>query len=250
MLPETGWQVFPFDPELKAWLDHVRPYAEHAAAAPENTHWLRHGGTWFAGVDALENDTQGRVAGGPILNHAPYTGSDLALHKGQISVTYPGYPVQDPGDSDTAHRFRKIRDAAHMDGLLPEGPDRRRFIREPHAWILGLPLTPMHHGNAPLVVWDGSHRILQSALANALAPHPEHAWGDIDITEAYQTARRHCFDTCRRIEITADPGQAILLHRHLLHGVAPWSGPPEPPRNVIYFRPLHPGGIKAWIKDP
>ncbi len=55
-----------------------------------------------------------------------------------------------------AFRFRLNRDAAHLDGLLPIGPDKRRMVKEPHAWILGLPLNACGAGASPLVVWEGS----------------------------------------------------------------------------------------------
>jgi len=249
-LPKSGWKVFDHDDALLAWIRHAQPHAEQAVAANRDA-WLRHGGTWFAGVDVLENDAQGRLDGGPPLTGAALEEAGfLPLHRGQVSVTYPGYPGRDPDESDAAHRFRKTRDAAHLDGLLPIGPARRRMIREPHGWILGVPFSPMHRGNAPLVVWEGSQERLRQSLHDALAPHPPGKWSDIDVTEPYQAARRMCFETCQRVEIHAKPGEAILLHRLILHGVAPWTGPPEPPRMVVYFRPLLPGGIRDWLSLP
>ncbi|MEM1274110.1 MAG: hypothetical protein AAGF88_09850 [Pseudomonadota bacterium] len=249
MPPNPGWQVFPHEPELEAWLRHVRPHAE--AAVDQNGQWLRHDGTWFAGVDVLCNDVAGRVAGGPPLAcEALEVAGRVPLHKGQVSVTYPGYPGRDPQETDAAHRYRRDRDAAHLDGLLPIGTARRRMIREPHAWILGLPVSPMRRDNAPLVVYEGSHEILRSALIAALRPHPIEAWADVDITDAYQAARRRCFEACRRVEIEAMPGEAILLHRLTLHGVAPWTGPAGPARSVLYFRPVLPGGILDWLALP
>ena len=113
-----------------------------------------------------------------------------------------------------------------------------RMIKEPHAWILGLPLNDSTA--SPLTVWEGSHRILQDALRTALAPHPRESWADIDITAAYKAARQTAFTTCRRIELPARPGEATLLHRLTLHGVAPWrpldKAPPEG-RIIAYFRP-------------
>jgi hypothetical protein len=91
----------------------------------------------------------------------------LPLHPAQVSVTYPGYPRQDPGESDAAHRFRRDRDAAHLDGLLPVGPEKRRFLRETHAFILGIAVTEASEGAAPLVVWEGSHRMIRDVFAQA-----------------------------------------------------------------------------------
>ena len=249
-LPKTGWRVFSHEPGLESWLRAVRPHAEAAVKANLGD-WLRHDGTWFAGVDVLPNDEAGRVAGGPpLVCDAHEAAGPLPLHAGQVSVTYPGYPGRDPGESDAAHRFRARRDAAHLDGLLPIGPDRRRMIREPHAWILGLPLSPMRRTNAPLVVWEGSQEVIRGALQDALAPYPREDWPNVDVTDVYQDARRQCFETCNRVEIEAMPGEAILLHRLILHGVAPWTGPAGLPRSVIYFRPILPGGITDWLSLP
>lgn len=250
LLPETGWKVFRHDPDLAAWLDHVRPFANAAAADPAHAKWLRHGGTWFAGVDVLNNDQAGRVADGPQLDCAALRAAGpMPLHKGQVSVTYPGYPRQDEGESDGAHRYRRSRDAAHLDGLKPIGPDRRRMLKEPHAWILGLPLSPMRKGQAPLVVWERSQEFLRAALSPALTSRPEKWRADTDLTDIYQAARRRIFETCDRVEIEAEPGQAILLHRMILHGVAPWDGPEGPPRAVIYFRPVL-ERISDWLAMP
>jgi hypothetical protein len=48
------------------------------------------------------------------------------------------------------------------------------------------------------------------------------------------------FATCERIELPLQPGEACVLHRHLLHGVAPWGGNApagEDGRMIAYFRP-------------
>ena len=115
----------------------------------------------------------------------------------------------------------------------------------------GLPLnqTGMHRRNAPLVVWEGSHHVMRSRVDATMLGRVtcQSDWPETDVTEAYQAARRTCFDLCRRVEIEAMPGQGILLHRLVLHGVAPWTGPPGPARSVIYFRPILPGGIPDWL---
>ncbi|MBT8409761.1 MAG: hypothetical protein KJN93_09060, partial [Alphaproteobacteria bacterium] len=134
--------------------------------------------------------------------------------------------------------------------LLPIGPKRRRMLREPHAFILGLPLNDTGPGASPLVVWEGSHRILQGAIGAALAPHKPATWPDVDLTEPYQAARRRCFETCRRVPLHAAPGEALLLHRAVLHGMAPWedgaAAPPEG-RIVAYFRPTT--TLRTWLRD-
>ena len=53
------------DPALAAWAAAVAPVARAAVLTGAGP-W-RCGGTWFVGVDALPNDAQGAVAGGPGL---------------------------------------------------------------------------------------------------------------------------------------------------------------------------------------
>lgn len=255
----TGYQVFGPDPEVLRWLASAGPAALAKARNPgHRDDWLRHGGTWFAGVNVLENDSSGRVAGGTALGGAALAAAQavtgmLPLDPGQVSVTYPGYPQQDPRESDANHRYRKTRDAAHLDGLLPVGPDRRRMLKEPHGWILGLPVTDCGAGASALVVWEGSHEIMRARLGAVLMKHPETDWSKVDLTEAYHAARRDVFETCPRIELPARPGQATLLHRLALHGVAPWQDGAEAPsegRAIVYFRPQLPGGPVDWLHLP
>ena len=74
------------------------------------------------------------------------------LHPAQVSAVYPGYPKPRQGESDAAFRYRLNRDAAHVDGLLAIGPERRRMLRERHAYILGLPLTECSETAAPMTI--------------------------------------------------------------------------------------------------
>jgi hypothetical protein len=243
---EHGWQVFDAEPAVTAWLDTAGPEAIRASRDPGHRKtWLRHRGTWFVGVDVLPNGPDGAVAGGPPLGGAALaealkvTGA-LPLHPAQVSVTYPGYPRQDPGESDAAHRFRRDRDAAHLDGLLPVGPEKRRFLRETHAFILGIAVTEASEGAAPLVVWEGSHRMIRDVFAQAFDGVPEAEWSGIDMTDIYKFVRRDIFATCPRREVPLAPGQAVLVHRHAIHGVAPWAaGASAAPdgRATVYFRP-------------
>ena len=242
-----GWQRIGPDPAIRAWADSARAAALHTlASSPED--W-RCGGTWFVGVDALPNTSDGAIHGAAF----PWDALPLQpepLHPAQLSVIRPGYPQPSPEESPAAFAFRKDRDAAHLDGLLPIGPDKRRMVKEPHAWILGLPLNESQA--APLTVWEGSHEILRAALLRAVAPHPPESWGDIDITAPYQQARREAFATCRRLELPASPGEATLLHRLTLHGVAAWNpGDTAPPegRMIAYLRPELPS-VAAWLGSP
>ena len=242
-----GWQKIGPHPAILAWAKAARAAAlTTLATTPED--W-RCGGTWFVGVDALPNTPDGRLDGADF----PWMALPLTpepLHKAQLSVIRPGYPQPSPDETATAFAYRQTRDAAHLDGLLPTGPDKRRMVKEPHAWILGLPLNDSPA--APLTVWEGSHHILRAALFQTLIPHPPESWGNIDITDAYQTARREVFATCPRIELPAKPGEATLLHRLTLHGVAAWKpediAPPEG-RMIAYLRPQM-ATVQDWLTNP
>lgn len=124
------------------------------------------------------------------------------------------------------------------------------MIREPHAYVLGIPVTACDERASPLVLWAGSHRIMQEAMQEVLSPYPSEEWSDVDVTEAYQTARRRVFESCKRIKLVAQPGESYVLHRHLLHGIAPWeAGAKALPegRIIIYFRPEFPVGVGHWL---
>ena len=139
-----------------------------------------------------------------------------------------------------------------MDGLLAEGTPKRRFLRERHDWILGLPLTEASPGASPLVVWEGSHHILQRAMIAALGDLPEERWAETDITDIYQTARKEAFDICRRVPLFSRPGESVLLNPFLLHGVAPWqphATASEHGRMVAYLRPESSQKGSVWIRQ-
>jgi hypothetical protein len=253
-----GWQVFPAEPAVASWLSTARPAALAAArAASAMARALRHGGTWLAGVDMLDNDSAGRVGQGGALSGAALGAAEavsgrLPLHRAQVSVTHPGYPGRDASESETAFRYRLTRDAAHLDGLLPEGPDKRRHLREPHGFILGIALTEASRGAAPLVVYEGSHVLMRAAFRAVFKDVAPQDWGDVDVTEAYQAARRRCFHDCPRVEIPLSQGQSVLVHRLALHGIAPWAegataGPDG--RAIAYFRPVLPR-IADWLDLP
>ncbi|MFO1090737.1 MAG: hypothetical protein U1E46_14295 [Hyphomicrobiales bacterium] len=242
----TGWAAFPHDPTLAAWVATALPVARAAIAAPENAKWFRYGGTWFAGVNASPNDARGAMPGGPPLGGVAvdFIRSVLSLSafdwdRAQISVCYPGYPQPMEGESEATFQYRVKRDAAHVDGVQRVGPERRRFAREYHGFLLGVPLAPVEPGSSPFVVWEGSHEIVRAALGAALNPYPPETWGEIDVTDAYHAARRRCFDICPRVEVSVEPGASYLVHRLALHGMAPWraSSANAEGRIVAYFRP-------------
>ncbi|MFT4706451.1 MAG: hypothetical protein ACI9TA_001827 [Reinekea sp.] len=230
-----GYEVLPIDPRVTAWAR-----AAYQAAIALDTSTRRHRGTWFVGVDALPNAPDGAIGGVsmPFAHMAP------DWHAAQVSIVYDGYPRHDAGESETAHRFRMNRDAAHMDGLLPEGPDKRRHLREPHAFIIGMALNEATA--SPLVVWEGSHLVMGAAFAHIFGGVDPADFGDVDVTDAYQNARREVFATCRRVEVPTAVGEAVVLHRHLIHGVAPWAGKaPAEGRIIAYFRPIT--GYADWL---
>ncbi len=251
-LASDGFAVLPVDRRVADWAVAALEVATTVAADPvQQARWLRHDGTWFVGVDALPNADDGSVKRVPLAG--PWGGLIDAvppLHPAQLSVVYPGYPRRAEDETETAHRFRLTRDAAHLDGLLAEGAGKRRFLREPHRWILGLPLNPSDA--SPLVVWRHSHVMVRRAFQQAYEGVDPQKWGDTDVTEVYQAVRKAVFDTCDRVIVRAVPGQAIVVHRHAIHGVAPWAddakAPPEG-RMVAYFRP-HFADPADWLRQP
>lgn len=249
-LEAAGWMRFPPDARVARWAGAARAAAEAVLADPAmRARWLRHGETWFVGVDALPNAADGSIGDVPLAG--PWEreiGWEGDWHRAQVSVCFPGYPGRDAGETEAAHRFRRDRDAAHLDGLIAEGEGRRRHLREPHAFVLGLPLTPMGAGQAPFVVWEGSHLVIARAFAAAFDGIAPEGWGDVDVTEVYQAARREVFATCARVEVVAGPGEAILCDARVIHGTAPWREGEEA-RMVAWFRPEF-AAIRDWMGGP
>ena len=256
---EKGWCRFDSDPALLAWIEATLPAARATVADPANAQWLRYQGTWFAGVNALPNDTAGAVTGGPPLSgtavefiHRELGISTIHWDRAQVSVCYPGYPKPMEGETEGQHRFRRDRDAAHVDGLLGLGQPKRRFLQEPHQFILGLPMVEASTDASPFVIWEGSHEIMRSAFAGAFEGIPPERWRDVDLTDIYVAARKQCFETCNRVEIDARPGEAYIAHRLSLHGVAPWARGASAGRDgrmICYFRPAM-SDMAEWLKQP
>ncbi len=127
-----GWCQFEFDPLLFEWVRTALAPARETLHSEQHARWHRYQNTWFAGVNAMPNDGQGAVAGsGPLRGRAvEFIEAELGLRDftwdaAQVSVCYPGYPQPMEGESSAKTRFRLDRDAAHVDGLLPLGADRR-----------------------------------------------------------------------------------------------------------------------------
>ena len=237
MIEQDGFVQFGYDAQTAAWADaaYVETCAQLSDPAVKSAQ-MRHDNTWFVGVDTLPNDADGAINGtmlsGPWQAYVPR----LALHRAQVSIVYAGYPRQDADESDANHRYRITRKAAHVDGLLPVGADRRRYPQELHAYILGLPLNDV--ATAPTVVWRGSHKIMQAALARAVGTKNP---SDVDVTEIYQAARREVFESCEMVALNAKPGASFLLHRFALHGTDVWDADfgvaPSEGRMIAFFRP-------------
>ena len=147
---QNGWVKFDYDDAVAAWVDHVTPLARETRNDPDQiAKWLRANGTWFVGVNAIANDGQGRVGDGPALTGQlrDFIEARFGWHeldRAQVSITYPGYPQPDPHETDAGFRYRRDRDAAHLDGLKPELPGGGRCADEAHAYVIGIPSEP--HG--------------------------------------------------------------------------------------------------------
>jgi len=256
---EKGWCRLPFDPVLDDWVRQSLGAARATVTSPKFAEWHRCEGTWFAGVNALPNDDDGAVADGPPLagdavNFIQGTLglTDFAWDRAQISVCYPGYPKPMGQESEANFAFRRDRDAAHIDGLRREEPDRRRYLLEHHGFILGIPLVEASDDAAPVAVWEGSHHFARRGFEKIFADTDPAKWCELDITDAYHAVRREIFGACKRVTISAKPGEAYLIHRLALHGISPWSetasaGPDG--RMIAYFRP-EVGTPQDWLSAP
>jgi len=253
----NGWCRFPYSEALADWVAFALPAARACVGDPRYSQWWRCRNTWFVGVHALDNDESGALPGGPALAGpaADFVKGALLLDIGwdraQVSVCYPGYPRPMAGESEAAFRYRREKDAAHIDGILPEGSRRRRRLRHHHAFILGVPMVETSADAAPFALWEGSHELVRQSLAERFGDLPAADWGDEDITDAYHAARRRIFDECRRVEVSARPGEAYLVHRLTLHGIAPWGAQAvagKDGRMICYFRPEL-SDVDRWLAE-
>lgn len=236
-LKEDGFFIFERDENIEKWAqtacDIIHPIIHDPEVRKAN---LRHGETWFVGVDILPNDAHGAIDGkaltGAWRSHVP----DLPLHRAQVSIIFDGYPKRDNHENLPNHRYRMNRAAAHVDGLLPVGPDRRRFGMEYHAYIMAVPLNQVMA--APTVVWKGSHKIMQRAICEAIKGRDPR---QVDITDVYQAARKEVFATCEKVALTLLVGQVALIHRFALHGTDIWPKSYQDEtgegRMIAFFRP-------------
>lgn len=253
-----GWLRLPATTESAAWAAAARAEAEATLKTMPADQW-RSGGTWAVGRDLLTNRPTGQLSGGETLPDgwrrltAELAGlQGLVLHAAQVSTVLRGYPRPSPGEGAAAFRFRRDRAAAHLDGLVPTGPGRVRRLAEPHAIVFGIGLSPGPGAAGALTVWRGSHRILGPALRDALAGLSD---GDIPtrgLSGPYQAARRRALQACDRVALPLNPGEGVILHRHSLHGIAPWPARVPGPalgRQVAYFRPTY-ASLAQWRDAP
>jgi hypothetical protein len=253
-----GWCKFGSDTSLLSWIEAALPAARAARHDPAQAKWLRYQGTWFAGVNALDNNAAGEVSGsGPVQGQViDFIAAELGLEgiawdRAQVSICYPGYPQPMSGESPDRARYRCDRDAAHVDGLLREGRQMHRHLREYHGFILGIPMVEFDLAASPFVVWEGSHEIIRSRFAERFDGIAPEQWGEEDITEVYRAAREQAFASCERVTVHARPGAVFLAHRLVLHGMAPWgetavAGPDG--RMICYFRP-NIFGPREWLHN-
>ena len=235
------------------------PEVRKSVLNPAHERWLRCGGTWFSGVNALPNSKTGEVGASGVLAgntidfiHNKLITTGFGWDPGQISVCYPGYPQPGESESPNAYNFRRDRDAAHVDGLLPEGIDRRRHLREYHGFILGIPMLNFDQDASPFVVWEGSHELIRSALLCHFENIPADKWGDQDVTNLYKQTRDLVFQECRRVEIFAQPGEAFIAHRLIVHGYCTLEricNSRQGPQNAVLFLTLYPIVINPVLPD-
>ncbi len=246
-LVRDGARIFAPTKDSLRWADAAASYADTILSDPRTLAQqdLRHGKTWMVGLDAIPNLADGSLNGvplkGPWKNHVP---AQLPLHRAQLSVVFPGYPQQDNTQSAANHRFRVNRSAAHMDGLIPEGPNNQRYARELHAYILGIALNT--NPDSPTVYWPGSHLILHKAIQEACRNKPLQ---ETNLTETYHTARKLIFDTCDCVPVPTIKGGSVLLHRFTLHGTAKWTSNNKAHRAIAFFRP-EVADPATWLTDP
>ncbi|MDC0948600.1 hypothetical protein OAS86_04570 [Gammaproteobacteria bacterium] len=241
-----GFAIVPFCSQTAGWVESLRPMITRSLSEPRRGTQWRHGETWHLGINQLDNDPFGAVAqaGVPALTGHPWAAlqalfpdAALALDRAQLSTVLPGYPRFDGTESEAAWRYRVIRDAAHVDGLLKDQGGRR--LLELHDIILGLPLDDAAVERSPTVVWRGSHHMMRDAFRRALAELNPERWSQYDLETIYRETRSRVFEGCERVPIIAEKGCAWLIHPLALHGIAAWQGMVRdaPARTVVYFRP-------------
>ena len=242
-----GWKVFNHDPKIVDWAQEAKSRTISKLCSRQLAkHDLRCGGTWFPGVRFLDNNDLGalgstKLEGNSVGQISKKFGKFFKFwDPAQISVIYPGYPKRVESESENAFKFRKEKFGSHVDGVIPIGKSRKRFIKEFHTFIYGISISEFDELAAPLIAWEGSHHIFRSALEQVLKHLEPTSWPDLDITMCYNEVRKHIFKKCKPRVIWVPIGGSFIIHRLCLHGVAPWGDGAfsEPSgRMIAYFRP-------------
>lgn len=244
---QNGWCKFAADEQILEWTEHAQPAVKSAIKDTHNQHWFRYQNTWFVGVNALPNDSYGRVLGGPPLQGAAANfiqqklGRDISkLDQAQISAMYPGYPKPSETEPTASFNYRVKRDAAHVDGLLRESNGTARYAQEFHEYILAISMTHNDSGSSPFVVWQGSHNLFNAEFSRFFDGYSTDQIAKMDLSECYKSIRKTVFNTCKRVELPLKYGECVVAHRMLLHGTAPWQEDinDNQPRILCFFRPI------------
>ena len=259
-LCENGWCFLNTDNDHYDWINEAKKqikfkFSQNVIKDQD----LRSGSTWFVGTNFLDNNSQGKIGARQfskkiINNISSYFGTKIQYwDKGQVSICWPGYPKKDTLESEKSFNFRIKRFASHIDGIIPLGSKKRRFAKEYHAFILGLPIMNNFKNNASLVVWEGSHKIFRNFFRNIYEGVSSNKISHIDITELYNECRNKVFTKCNVKKIVPNFKQPYLLDRHLLHGIDQWKDQNfgsyvikhknsvnnlSNGRIVVYFRPV------------
>ena len=239
-----GWIKFEFDERVARWANAAN---SKITSTLKNKEILKNNltcqGTWFVGVDALDNKPDGAL--GEISLSGPFeslisSSETCGLHSAQVSIIFEGYPKPRDQESESSFNFRLKRDAAHVDGLITDFPGGPRKLKEPHAYVLGIPLNQAPKGASPIVVWEGSHHLISKAFKRLFLHRDPEEWKDLDVREVYLETRKCIFEQCERRVLHANLGESYIIHRLCLHGISPWDFEIKnfnEGRKIAYFRP-------------
>ena len=251
---DTGWIKFDFDHRVAHWANvansKITSKLKNKTIFENN---LTCQGTWFVGVDALDNNPDGALGETPLSGpfETLMKSSEVCdLHSAQVSIIFEGYPKPRDQESQSSFNFRLKRDAAHVDGLIADFPGGPRKLKEPHAYVLGIPINQAPKGASPVVVWEGSHQLMAKAFERFFLNRKPEEWRDLDVREVYSETRKSVFEKCKRRVLHANLGESYVIHRLCLHGISPWEPQTKnfsEGRKIAYFRPEL-QDLAAWPK--
>ena len=259
-LQKNGWSFLSTDDVYYDWIKEAKKQIKkkfnEKLFDDKN---LRSGFTWFVGTNFLDNSSNGKIGTKSFSkkifkNILDKFGSNVQYwDKGQVSICWPGYPKKDFYETKNSFDFRIKRFASHIDGIIPLGSKKRRFAKEYHAFILGFPIMNNFPYCAPLVVWEGSHKIFRNFFKEIYEGMSSNKISNIDITDLYNEYRKKVFSNCEAKKIIPQFNQPFLLDRHLLHGIDEWKEQKNDKsilknkkvlnrlsdgRIIVYFRPI------------